>query len=121
MSDDNLATDYLTGREAATAEDNVRFLRGLVGGGEGAVAETPQEAAATVAAAPKAAAKVEAEDRTKKGTIVGGLATQAVGGVRDAVVQGGRAVEDLTQWLREHTPLGELPVGPKLLPVKLRM
>lgn len=109
MADDNLSADYLTGREAATAAENVRFLQGMVGG-----TETPADAAATVAAAPKAEKKVEAEDRTKKGTVLGGLATQAVGGARDAVVQGGKAIEDMTAWLREHTPLGELPVGPKV-------
>ena len=116
MSDDNLAADYLTGREAATAADNVRFLQGFVGGGGEAAAtpQTPEAAAAEVKAAPAAAKKVEAEDRTKRGTVVGGLATQAVGGARDAVVQSGRAIESLTQWLRDNTPLGQLPEGPKL-------
>lgn len=110
MPDDNLSADYLTGRDAADVEDIVRFMQGLEGGG----AQQTLEAAAEVKAAPEAAKKVEAEDRTKKGTVVGGLATQAVGGARDAVVQSGRAVESLTQWLRDNTPLGQLPEGPKL-------
>jgi hypothetical protein len=110
VQDDSLAADFLNGREAATTADNVRFLEGLTGEQPAAAAQ----AQAVEAAIPKAKEKVTAEDRTKKGTVVGGLATQAVGGVRDAVVQGGKAVEDLTAWMREHTPLGTLPEGPKL-------
>ena len=105
MADDNLTTDYLTGREAAQTEDNVRFLQGLAG-----------EQGDTLATSDitKAGEKVTAEDRTKKQGLAGGLATQVVGGVREAVVQGGQAIESMTQWLRENTLLGELPEGPKL-------
>jgi hypothetical protein len=105
VADDSLAGDYLRGREAAQTEDNVRFLQGLAG----------ETATTDVSAAiPAAKEKVEAEDRTKQPGIVGGTLTQAIGGVREAVVEGGKTIEDLTGWLRENTILGELPEGPKL-------
>lgn len=116
MANDNIAADYLKGREAATAEDNTRLLESIVGGGGGTQqpATINEGVKASAEQIAKGEQQVAAEERGKQPTVVGGIATQAVGGVRDAVVQGGKAVEDLTQWLREHTPLGELPVGPKL-------
>jgi hypothetical protein len=42
------------------------------------------------------------------------LATQAVGGVRDAIDETGQALEAFTDWVRRTTPLGRLPEGPKL-------
>ena len=103
MADDNLTADYLKGREAAQTEDNVRFLQGLTG-----------EQAPAPAEIGKAAEQVSTEERKTKPGLVRGIATQVVGGVREAVVQSGKAVEDLAGWLRENTIMGELPEGPKL-------
>jgi hypothetical protein len=104
MADDNYSADYLQGRQAAQTGDNVRLLEGLVGEQTAIDAQTLQQADEAVTA----------EDRTKKRTLPGRLGTQIVGGSRDAVVAGGQAIEDMTQWLRENTALGELPEGPKL-------
>jgi hypothetical protein len=104
-ADDNLSGPYLQNRQDARTEDNLRYLDSLAG--------APPVGAHPVAAAASPTGEEPVPDRQAPG-MVKSVATQAVGGVRDAIVQAGQGLNAMTQWLREHTPLGALPTGPEL-------
>ena len=102
--DDNLSGPYLQNRQDGRTQDNLRQLEAIVG---------VPPAAAPVAAAASPQVEEPVPDRQAPG-VVTSVATQAVGGVRDAIVQAGQGLNAMTQWLRENTPVGALPKGPEL-------
>jgi hypothetical protein len=121
--DDNLSGPYLQNRQDGRTQDNLRYLDSLAGtppaGARPAAAaaspqvEVPVPERSAPGAAPPSPEGAAVPDRQAPG-LVSSMATQAVGGVRDAIVQAGQGLNAMTQWLRENTPVGALPVGPEL-------
>lgn len=113
MADDNLSADYLAGREQSQADAYVQMLKGTGEASQQTDAAQTQVNRSAEPGQPKAEDKPAAADRRAPGAIKG-AATQVVGGVRDAVVEAGQTIEGLAQWLRDNTPVGALPEGPKM-------
>ena len=104
MAEDSLAREYLTQRSDAQLEDALRRSEGRVGGAQ----EAP--------GAPKASGEPnpapQGEPRGRQPAL-GGIPTQVLGGARDAVVEAGQTLNDLSAWLREHGLFPQAQ-GPKL-------